>query len=411
MKEYHPDFVLPIVKEGQQYPFDGICEQIIRELAVRNFNVPGMKIDFHRFGSGRAKCVRVNSIEGNNFRLWFSRSLGKIGKTGARNSSGASIIIIPGMQLLLYSPSDGCGPTVYKYAGSNWAEDCESFKSEMFRIDAIPPYIVYTGKGNKSPGNFWPDRLNLDNDFDWQNKLSQGHPASLKTDEIFNLARDWLNENVLAAILAQPRAARLIDQFAPEEPLPVPSRIGPLFTLAESRDCTRIIKGQKDIDLLEPEDQFALRIGSRFVWLDVPSNDGAIPAAAYDGSIFCGIGAVDQNSQADDLDIPGFFPSMDQKYVVRVNLNRANDVYIANLWPYEMVQRSLFGKKEKGAHLTNSEVNLCTQASGRTVIPLASYTGGYWLPVILVNRELDLDEIQIVSGPRLDSIIKRALEV
>lgn len=317
------------------------------------------------------------------------------------------------MRLNVYAAKDHCGPTFSKYVGPKW--DAAAFIGRMLCNSKLcnkpRTYLVYKG-GNDQTSHFWPDRLIADNDlgreYDPDPKL--GEPAYYETGPIFAEVTEWLKENVLRKIKFEPLPEKEIDIFKPEIPVPASSRPGPLFTIAEYRDCMRIIKGQKDKMLLDPSDRYALEIGYRFVHLGVPDNDGTIPEAAYHGSVWCGIGAVDGSTQAIDLEIPGHIQWSSQDYVVRVTLNRANDVYIADMEPYERVRASLFAKREKGYYLTDEEVNLCSQASGRTVIPLASYNGGYKLPVVLVNRQLELDEVKVVSGPHLDEIIARAVK-
>jgi hypothetical protein len=392
------------------YPFDGICRAILLELKARNFSVPGIKADFHKFGSGENQFADISTITGKNFRLWFCRKVCRIENTKYNNNSAVTEISIPGLRLNVYAPQERCGPTLYKYVGPEWGR--ERFLHSLLcnsKLHNEPrTYLIYTDR-NGWNGCQWPDRLFPDNDLGREYSPQEGDPKFYKTDKIFADVTGWLESNVLRMIKHQPLPTETIDIFKPAEPAPIPSRLGPLFTVAEYRDCMRIITGQRDKTLLHPSDRYALEINYRFLNLGIPQND-FIPDAAYHGSVWCGIGAVDENSQAIDLEIPGYHRWTDGNYVARVKLNRANDVFIADMHPYERVRESLFARREKGYHLNNEEVNLCSQASGRTVIPLADYQGGYRLPVVLVNRQIELDEVEVVSGPHLDKIRRRANE-
>jgi hypothetical protein len=393
------------------YPFDRVCRAIVLGLKARNFNVPGMKVDFHEFGSGENQFADVSTIRGKNFRLWFCRKVGRIEDTEYNNNSAVTEISIPGLRLNVYAPQEQCGPTLYKYVGPEW--DQERFLRGLLcnsKLHNEPrTYLIYKGRYNDWRDFHWPERLVPDNDLGREYSPQENDPKFYETDKIFAEVTGWLESNVLRTIKYQPLPTEIIDIFKPAEPVPIPSRLGPLFTVAEHRDAVRILTGRKNLESLHPSDRYALEINYRFVHLGVPSNGGIIPDAAYHGSVWCGIGAVDESSRAIDLEIPGYHRWMDSNYVARVVLNRANDVYIADMDPYERVRESLFARREKGYHLSDEEVNLCSQASGRTVIPLASYKGGYRLPVILVNRQLELDEIEIVNGPD-DEINRRANE-
>ena len=398
-----------------QYPFDKVCRAIILALEARNFDVPGIKVGFYKHGSGETRYMSVDEITGHDFRLWFCRNVEtNIDNTHYSNSSAVSTIAIPGLRFDVYSPQDDCGPTLYKYVGDDWKRDRDGFISGSMVNSRLygerRAYLVYKGDRQSVGEHFWPERLVSDNDLYRQYDPEDGEPKFCETDAIFAQTADWLARNVLRPIKFSPLPTKWIRVGAPEMPIPVPGRIGPLFTLADVRDCIRIVTGHNNHELLEPSERYGLHPSPRFVWLDI-HNDGTIPDAAYAGSVWCGIGQVSKSSQADELDIPNFYPSMDAKFVVRVKLNRANDVYVADVWPEVVLRRALFGKRASGYHLTNAEVAMGMRASGRTVVPLATYRGGYKLPVVLVNRELDLNEVEIVNGPCLTKLAAKKAEI
>ena len=47
-----PQFLYP---RSRQFPFDEIAENIVRALEKRNWNVPGIEVEFDTYGSGEAK--------------------------------------------------------------------------------------------------------------------------------------------------------------------------------------------------------------------------------------------------------------------------------------------------------------------------------------------------------------------
>jgi hypothetical protein len=65
-----PTFLYPFVT---QFPFDEVCETIVRELEKRNWQVYGIKVEFDNYGSGEQRLRMVRYIEGKDFKLYFSR--------------------------------------------------------------------------------------------------------------------------------------------------------------------------------------------------------------------------------------------------------------------------------------------------------------------------------------------------
>ena len=51
---------------------------------------------------------------------------------------------------------------------------------------------------------------------------------------------------------------------------------------------------------------------------------------------------------------------------------------------------------------TDAEMYQQNVARARTLTPINEYQGGFTKPVLLIARELGLDEVEIVSGPHRD---------
>jgi hypothetical protein len=79
--------------------------------------------------------------------------------------------------------------------------------------------------------------------------------------------------------------------------------------------------------------------------------------------------------------------------LVAVKLKYANRVYVADQAAFEKRREYLFSKMSESRCLTNRELDTCYAARGATIIPIADYTGGFELPIVLIERELDFDEI------------------
>jgi hypothetical protein len=69
-----PQFLYP---KSRQYPFDEVCEQIVRALEERGWDVPGLTINFGVYGGEAEKYRLVRSIVGDDFVLHFGRPQGR----------------------------------------------------------------------------------------------------------------------------------------------------------------------------------------------------------------------------------------------------------------------------------------------------------------------------------------------
>ena len=107
----------------RRYPFDRICERIVRELERRNWEVPGIKVEFHSFVSDGQEYRYVYRIEGDGWRLTFLRI--QYGNWHISRLYNVSDIHIPRMELNVYP--DDSGPDLYVYVGNNWEADKNRF--------------------------------------------------------------------------------------------------------------------------------------------------------------------------------------------------------------------------------------------------------------------------------------------
>jgi hypothetical protein len=85
--------------------------------------------------------------------------------------------------------------------------------------------------------------------------------------------------------------------------------------------------------------------------------------------------------------------------LIGVSPTRADGIYVADHAPYEKRREELFEEIKPRDRLTDAELAEADRARARTIVPVAEYAGGYEQPVVLINRELDFDEVELVSGP------------
>ena len=115
-----PKFLYPYVR---QFPFDEVAEKIIRELEKRNFQVPGITVDFDTYGAGEAKYQHVHHVIGDEFKLTFMR-VQRLLTSGWNDVAALHEICIP--RQLIRGFDDESGPTYYLYVGEDWEAEISS---------------------------------------------------------------------------------------------------------------------------------------------------------------------------------------------------------------------------------------------------------------------------------------------
>lgn len=435
-----PQFLYP---KSRQFPFDEVCEQIVRELEVRNWQVPGIEVKFNIYGTGEAKYQMVRCIKKDDFKLRFCRVQGSL--DGHWNDTAAiNELVIPKMELHVYE--DESGPTFYLYAGKNYERDrkrfmdglkvnsklrgepktyleykggCDCQVSTGATFEAVgfltatmmgdaeklarmtrthpgrrPPLLVHT---NDLGREYDPER----GEWNWLKWCRKpGEPTVFSTDVVMEEFKQYLKEVVLKMITSHTIPTEKVDTFISPKPIPFPDSIGPLFTFGEWRDEVRIKQGKEDLSKLETSDRYGLLgSGTRLVSLDV-SDEGIVPEVAYDGFKWCGIGEVTSETPIKELEIPGHYRWSDrQQFVIRVVPNCANGIYIADMSVRDEYKKKVFEDNPKQKELSNEEYHEFLRIAGRTIIPINKYKGDYKQPVVFINRELSFDEVDIVSGP------------
>ena len=403
-----PEFLYPI---SRQFPFDKVSEQIIRELEKRNWEVPGLDVEFYVYGTGAQKFRHVSRLRGEGFLLWFCRVQRLLPGGRWNDVAAVSELIIPGKQLNVYE--DESGPTLYVYVGSDWEKDkgwfCCSSKVNT-KLNGEPRrHLEYHGR-HRLPDDegafdwYLPSRrprfLYHDNDLGREYDLKEGDPLYYLTKDIMEEFRLWMTDNVLNYILTFPEQEMRVEEKPQWKAFPT-ELIGSIFTYGEGEDVKRIIVGKTNPLDLEPCDRYGLiGNGLRLVPLDA-RNDGTVPKIAYDGFTWCAMGEITNETKLEDLpqEIGRFYRWSDRDdHVIRVMPKFANDIYIIDMAVGEKYRQDQFKTTER---LSDEQLFEYYRCSGRTIIPISEYIGGFEKPVILVNRELDFDEVEVAISSLL----------
>lgn len=394
-----PTFLYPT---PGRYPFNEVCEEIVRALEARNWDVPGILVNFRTLGSGGAKYRIVSEIRGIDFKITFVCH----DFNGSQSAVGAQELIIPRHHIMVYygEPS----PVYYVYAGANWIADKERWVTTPLKSAGKYKrqprwYLRYTGdcfcgaRGLRHTHvGEGPSQLAYSNENNYEYEPVGDEPIAYDSDEVLERFTQWLQSNLLAWILLTPEAPTKINAF-PQTSTPFPAGLPPIFCFGTKDDYLRIMYGQNCT--VEPHLRYGMAVGYYSLLAHpVPSN---APKEAYCNFLWCGFGEVQPSTHFDELVIPGLpWLSPAACYVFRVVPTRAEGIYVADNSRYEDWYRRLSRGDEHPGRLSSEELEVAQRARAASLQPIT--TNPRIVPgqsIVLINRELGLDEIQVVSGP------------
>lgn len=384
-----PKFLYPT---SRQFPFDEVAEKIVRAIEKRNWKVPGLTIEFDTYGSGEAKYQLIRSITGDNFKLYFSRTQGKLNNYWL-NSAALSEICIPKQIIRVYE--DESGPVYYLYVGKDWETDKEWFMNSIkvnSKLNKEPRrYLKY--RGNTCRGR--STKLVHDNDLDREYSPKGTETTCIKLEEKFEEFTSWLEKNVLEYILQFEEANIIESPTKMEELIPYNGPFDTIFSICSWVEAKTINSGKIDANTLRPEERHAsFGRGHRLIPLGNHSSIN-FPEIAHDGFIWCD---VEQNipktlTFSDAVLHAMSITWLDNKYLVSIKLKYANGVYVIDNSKFEEKRQELFKAIAPRERLTDEEYDDVIASRGATIVPITEYKGDYKEPLVLISRELDFDEV------------------
>lgn len=198
-------FLYPI---SRQFPVDEVSEQIVRELEKRNWNVPGITVEFYDYGTGDQKFRAVSQIKSKDFKLWFCRIQRPMPGGRWNDTAAVTEIVIPKKGLRVYQ--DESGPTFHLYVGDDYEKDCEKFMNGSkvnSKLNKEPRmYLKYKGsadlEGKYTYSNRRSPYLVHDNDSGREYEPKEKEPKLLMTAEVMDEFRKYLTDVVLKTIMS-----------------------------------------------------------------------------------------------------------------------------------------------------------------------------------------------------------------
>ncbi len=389
----HTRFLFP---KSRQYPFDKVCEKIVRTLEKRSWKIPGIQVEFTDWGTGEEKYRYVSTIKGEDFKLRFSRVQGRI-NPWKYDIAAVNQLVIPKKDL--HIEDNESGPTFYTYVGDNWKKDKEPFMSGLkfnSKLEGKPrTYLHYTGRCGPLNKNGYSNRRYLqlirnpylvnDDDLGREYKAHEGEPKYFHTCQMFQEFDQWLNKNVLQKIESVKKTENI--ELTTEPVTPYPKHLRSIYVVVDWRTYDRVGKGEKDKSQLEPSQKYALTGGGCCLVPGSIWNDGSIPEEAYDGYKYGNFKKPDTKEYNGSV------------HILRITPKRANNIFVADDAPAMKYKRQCFEGNLTKQFMTNEEYDEYHRCLGRTIVPIHQYKGNYEKPFVMIGRsiEFSFDEVEIVD--------------
>lgn len=202
-------FLYPFVR---QFPFDSTCDQIVRELEKRNWQVPDIAVEFHEYGDGGQKFCMVSQIKGHDFKLRFCREQCLLPGNRFNDTAAVAKIVIPKRELSVYV--DESGPVFHLYVGNDYERDRNKFMNCLkvnSKLRGEPKmYLRYHGACYCSDGfphihpNERPPYLAHTNDLGREYDHGDDKPKLFSTAEVMRGFKQYLEYFVLNVIISHP---------------------------------------------------------------------------------------------------------------------------------------------------------------------------------------------------------------
>lgn len=390
-----PRFLYP---RFHQYPFDDVAEKIVKAIEKRNWKVPGIKIEFHNYGSGEAKYQMISCISGENFKLEFGRIQGRLNAEW-NDIAGLASICIPKQILKVFS--DYSGPNYCLYVGDNWEKDKKWFMNSIKLFAKLHNEPKRYLKYRSHTYNGRAKQLFPDDDLDREYLPEGDEPCIINLREKYIEFTKWLEKYVLEYILSFEEESKVESPVHNEEIIPYRGLWTNLYSICNYSEARRILTGKIDPKKLSPEDRHAkFGKGYRLAPFFTKINN-QIPEIAYEGFIWCDVCLQQSGTRGTQFSpevMNAMHNYMDHNFIVSIKLKYANQTYVVDFSKFIEIRQQLFSKiSPERDTLNNEELSIAYASLAKTIIPVNEYQGGYKQPIVLINRELDFEEIESVK--------------
>lgn len=404
------------VEQARGFRIDMVAEDIIAEIAQRlprtidaygyhqdyahdTLDVPGLgevKVTMHQTGDGIFSTI--GTVEGETFKIWNCRASGVKYMDRYDDISRPNIIKIKDpegrlpnkaktMEIDLYGDDSGTFAELdgKRFTNARWqTAEGRGYSSDWQRDDL---HRTYSGGNDMNPRYQEVNR-------GWKNDKTV-----LSWREVEGNAIVWLAENVLNPLKEAPKPESQATTLPEEEPFPE-GKVGPLYAFVDEEVLRKSALIKDNPGKAYPDERKAVRPGKRLLALGMPRKD--VPEIAYDGFVWCGVGVIDQQTDLTKVKTIGLEHRWDDRQygsqgVAVIKAKTATDVYVVDWQEWDDYRERTFTPTHD--RLTDAEYSEMLVAVARTLKPIAEYDGSYRQPIVLIGRDVELDEVEAVYLP------------
>jgi hypothetical protein len=202
----------------------------------------------------------------------------------------------------------------------------------------------------------------------------------------------WLKKNVLNNILLLPENPNQIDK--PPKAIPYPEGLGELYTWIRTKDAAKLLLTGYDPSKVYPHERVATSPNSRLISWDI---HGDYPEEANRGFIYCtpDVETAHKYRREVKIHVPG---TLSEGHVLtKVKPKDGEEIFVVNYQVWDDYRKQVFSDPSKG-RMNNEEYSEMHARLGRTLIPISRYKGGYKQPVVLIGRDLEFNEVEVIPS-------------
>lgn len=405
------------VEQVKKFRIDIVTEDIIAEIAQRlprsvdayryhqdyahdTLDIPGLgevKVTMHQSGDGVFSTI--GTVEGETFKIWNCRASGVRYMDRLIDISRPTTVTIKDPQeslpdkakttkIDLYQDDSGTFVELdgRRFTNTRWqTAEGRGYSSDWQRDDL---HRTYSG------GNDMDPRYQEVNS-GWRNDKT-----ILSWKEVEEDAIVWLAENVLNPLKEAPKPESQETSLPEEEPFPE-DKVGPLYAFVDEDVLRKVALIKDNPGKAYPDERKAVRPGLQLLSLDMPRGDA--PEVVYDGFVWCGVGEIDHETDLNKVKTIGKEYRWEDRVsgsqgVAVISPKTATDVYVVDWQEWEDYGERTFTSTHD--RLTDSEYAEMHQEVAKTIVPITQYEGNYRKPIVLIGRDIELDEVEAVYLPQ-----------
>lgn len=375
-----PKFVLKGI--GLTPALQDLRKELIKLLHARNFNIPGVEVEFCLSGSGKQMSIHVFSVKipSMDFAMVSDYSI----RCGI-------------MDMDIHEDASG---SLEVYCGKDWDKDKEEFikgvrhhrkMNKKSRI--VLQYDLRRAHYNPFSDLgflFGNERFVATDDCDRGHYPEGDEPTEYTLIEIENRFRKMLKA-IISYLSVFPEQAPDPKLF--EEPFPVfltnPIFAGSVFhSFIDENEMPRLASD-------DPANDYGIQQNVRLLPLSIyPPKAHPLGKYMNEGFVYCDITWAD-GTESVNYFVPGSYSSREKKKV-GIQLDKMDNVFIVDMDAGRRFKAKWFKSNPKAELLEHDAYHQMLIEIASTLVHINDYQGGYVKPVVAICRTVGRNEVKIL---------------